>query len=198
MYKILDFDEFFCDENQSTILTCERKIAVSLISPNQVVHIAPISKSVKEHLELTLSIICDIYNIPKPSRGDDKVYICNLMAEVSKCMKEDERNFIIIRYILLRANRIAYVEYPYYITPFEFDSMRELDEVFKQYEIESHALIHKYDPINSESLTGNAIPFEKEKDDSAVKRSLDYIQEHKLISNYTLNTPKEYILKNQT
>ena len=197
MYKFMDFDKFFCDENQADILVSERKIAASLISPNQVVQITPIDASIKQHLELTLSIICDIYNIQKPFRGDDRVYICNLMKEVSKHMKEDERNFVIIRYILLRANRIAYVEYPYYITPFEYDSMREIDELFKQYEIETHALIHRFDPINSERLPGNAIPFERSNDESTIKKSLNYIQEHGLISEYELNAPKECILSNK-
>lgn len=195
MYKNLDFSEFFNDSNQETIPTCGRKIAVSLISPNQVVHVAPTDASVKQHLELTLSIICDIYNIPKPLRGDDKIYICNLMAKVAKHMKEDERNFVIIRYVLLRTNRIAYVEYPYYITPYEYERMKEIDELFKQYEIESYALIHKYDPVNRKRLIGNTISFEKDDDNSAIKRSLDYIQEHDLLNNYELSAPKEYILK---
>lgn len=194
MYKIMNFDEFFSEENQKDISITERKIAVSLISPNQVVHISPTDLSIVNHLELTLSIICDIYNIPKPIRGYDKIYICNLISEIANHMKDDERNFVIIRYILLRNNRVAYVEYPYYITPFEYDSMREIDALFKQYEIETHALIHKYDPINSERLIGNAIPFEKDKDKSTIKKSLKYIQEHGLIGEYELNTPKEYIL----
>lgn len=195
MYKTMKFDEFFCDKNQEDILPSERKIAISLITPNQIVHVAPTDKSIEVHLELSLSIICDIYKIEKPFRGYDKIYICNLMAEIAKHMKGDERNFVLVRYILLRNIRIAILEYPYYITEYEFQQVKQLDILYKQYEIEARALIQRYDPIDSQSLTGSAITFEKEKDDDAVKKSLDYIQEHGLISNYELNAPKEYILK---
>ncbi len=196
MYKKLVFDEYFSEENQEDIGIYGRKIALSLISPNQVVHAAPINSLVVNHLELSLSIICDLYNIPKPIRGDYRLYMISLMSEISKHLKDDERNYIIIRYILLRDNRIAYVEYPYFITNYEYERMKEIDKVFKQYDIESHALIHKYDPISNENLMGNAITFEKSDDsDSALKKSLDYIQEHGLVTDYELNAPDEHILK---
>ncbi|MCX4365006.1 MAG: hypothetical protein OSJ70_04460 [Bacilli bacterium] len=40
MYKKLVFDEYFSEENQEDIGIYGRKIALSLISPNQVVHAA--------------------------------------------------------------------------------------------------------------------------------------------------------------
>ena len=73
-----------------------------------------------------------------------------------------------------------------------YERMKEIDKLFKQYEIESHALIHKYDPISNENLMGNTI---SDDSDSALKKSLDYIQEHGLVTDYELNAPDENILK---
>lgn len=199
MYKRLVFEKFFNDEYQASLSINERKIAASLLSPNQVVHAMPNTNIKLNHLDLSLGIIADMYKVVKPTfSGDIGHYRHRLLMDLNKVIKNDELNFVLIRYILLRNNRIAVVEAPFYITEYEKDMLLELDKLFKKLNIDTDVLIHRYDPINMESMFGSSETFSHEGDNLAIKNAIKYYTGYHSIINYELNAPKEYILKNQT
>lgn len=193
MYKFLDFQDFFNDERQEKISPTGREIALSLISPNQMVHAVPNDTRCKFHLSLSLEIISDIYKIDKPIDYQDDIH--HLIVEINKYIKNDERNFIFISYLLLRNGRLAFIEYPIYITEYEYECMQKLREIYKEYCIETKATIHNYDPINCCERNCNPKTFEGDSKKSALDDSLEYLAKSKSIINYDLKAPKEYILK---
>lgn len=195
MYKLLNFQDFFNDERQEKLSATEREIALSLISPNQMVHAVPDDERCKFHLTLSLEIISDIYKIVKPTNMDYQIYNHKLIKEINKHIENDERNFIIIRYGLLKNNRFALIEYPMYITEYEYECMQNLRELYREYCIETEANINHYDPINCCEAPGITIGFESDDQKSALDYSLDYLTKSKSIINYNLKAPKEYILK---
>lgn len=196
MYKKLVFEEFFSDENQSSLAIMERKIAATLISPKQVVHAIPDDIIDINHLDLSLNMIADMYKINKPVfNGDIGSYRYRLLRAINEVIKNDERNFVLIRYILIRTARIAVVEAPHYITEFERDSLLALDDVFKDYKIDTDVLIHRYDPINMENMHGDSEGFDHNDGKDAIKDAIEYYENFHLISDYELLAPKEYILK---
>ncbi len=199
MYKKLVFEKFFNDEYQASLGTEERKIAASLLTPHQIVHAMPNTDLKLNHLDLSLGIIADMYKVIKPTfNGDIEHYRHRLLVDLNKVIKNDELNFVLIRYILLRNNRIAVVEAPYFITEYERDMLLELDKLFEELNIDTDVLIHKYDPINMETMFGSPEGFSHEDNNAAIKKAIKYYEGYHSIVNYELNAPKEYILKNQT
>lgn len=197
MYDKLTLENFFNDDRQSVLTDDARKIALSLITPNQVIHAEPIDGNplVCYHLDLSLQIISDIYKIKKPTSENRRLYYASLLVEISKYIKNDERNFIISRYILSHSERSAIWEFPYYITPKEFQEVKELSDVLKFFKVHSSAIIHQYDPINSRELVGEQKRFEEDNFNIGLDKALDYFEKNKCIMEYELNAPKEYILK---
>lgn len=195
MYKLLCFQDFFTETRQNQLDICERDIALSLVSPNQMIHAVPNNNFFKTHLDLSLAIISDIYKISKYISEDIQYYRYRQIAEIAKYLKDGERNFIIIRYILLRDFRLAVIEYSAYITFYEYECMSKLDELYKEYKIETKAIIHRYNPIDNEVLIGKSENFEGNADCSALLSSLEYFKNNNSIIDYQLNAPKEYILK---
>lgn len=196
MYEKLLLENFFSDECQEQLGIMERKIALSLISPNQVVHALPTLEEGISHLDLSLYIIADMYKVELPVySGDIGWYRYALLNTLKKVIKNDESNFILIRYILIRTERIAVVEAPWYITEFERDALLELDEVFKDLGVNVDVLMHRYDPINMEVMNGTPEGFGHEDSDSSIKSAIAFYEHYKSIVNYELVAPKEYILK---
>ncbi len=197
MYKDLIFDDFFNKDRQSVLVDVEREIALSLITPNQVVSVEtlPNNQLCQYHLDLSLQIISDIYKIAKPSSNDRKLYYLCLMSEIAKYIKDNERNFIIARYIISNSTRAAILEFPYYITPRELDSVKELKTIYEYYNVRATAIIHNYDPIDNHTLVGKPQTFGEDQFRTGLEKALQYLEENKCIVEYQLNAPKEYILK---
>lgn len=196
MYKKLIFDDFFNNEYQNTLGIMERKIAGTLITPNQVIHAIPSDIPNISHLDLSLNIIADIYQINKPTyNGDIGTYRYHLLNAIHEIIKNDESNFIYIRYILIRTERIAIVKSPYYITEFEKDNLLKLDDLYKDLYIHTDVLIHRYDPINMMCIHGTPVGFGHNDGRHAIKDAINYYEKHQNIIDYELLAPKEYILK---
>lgn len=196
MYKKMVLKEFFNDEYQDSLGIMERKIAVSLISPKQVVHARPNNITGVNHLDLSINIIADMYKINKPAfDGDIGTYRYKLLRNINQVIKNDEKNFILIRYILIRTARIAIIESPYYITEYERNTLLELSEIFKELNIDTDVLIHAYDPINTQDIYGCGKGFDHNDNKDAIKDAIKYYEDFHLIWDYELVAPKEYILK---
>lgn len=197
MYNRLIFENFFNDERQSVLTDTEREIALSLITPKQVIHAEPMANNplVRYHLDLSLQIISDIYKIEKPTSTDRKLYYLCLLSEIAKVIKNDEKNFIIVRYIMSRTQRNAILEFPYYITPSEYKMVKELESIYEYFKIGSSAIIHQYDPIDSKELVGQAKTFGEDSLTTGLHKVLEYFDNSSCIIDYELNAPKEYILK---
>ncbi len=190
------FEDFFSQEYQDTLLPLDRKIALSLVSPNQVVHAIPTYEKDANHFDLSLSIIADIYKLSKPVfDGNMAWYRYALLTNIRKVIKNDESNFIFVRYILLRNGRIAIVEAPWYITEYERNMLIELNKLFEDFNISIDFIIHRYDPINMEVMKGSAEGFGHDEEKSAIEMAIDYYEKYNSIIDYELLAPKEYILK---
>lgn len=198
MYDMLIIEDFFSDEKQKSLAEDYREIALSLITPNQAIHAepTPYNPLCRYHLDLALQIISDIYKIEKPTiTGDRQLYYIFLLSEIAKYIKNDERNFIISRYILSRSLRYVVVELPYYITPKEFQEIQELEKLYKDLKITTSAIIHNYDPTSSCNLYFKQKNFDDDTTNSGLSKALNYLEENKCITEYQLNAPKEYKLK---
>lgn len=196
MYKFLNFKDFFNKERQEKIPIGEEEIALSLISPNQMIHAIPDGSRCIFHSTLALEIISDIYKIVINFPINEDYYIPFLIKEINKYIKNDERNFIIIRYTLERSSRSAHIDYPAYITEYEYECMKKLKELYNEYCIETKAIVHYYDPINCCEIYHNDFKvFESDGEKSALDDSLEYLAKSNSIINYDLKAPKEYILK---
>lgn len=197
MYNRLNFDNFFNDERQSVLTDLEREIALSLITPKQAIHAEPIDNNplVCYHLDLSLQIISDIYKIEKPKCSDRKLYYFCLLSEINKVIKGDEKNFVIARYILSRTQRSAVLEFPYYITPSEYNAVKYLESVYKEFDVSTSAIVHNYDPINNCDLIGQPKTFGNDNYHTGLQKALEYFENSKCIIDYEINPVKEYILK---
>lgn len=198
MYKKLIFEDFFNDERQSVLTDIEREIALSLITPKQIIHTEPMANNllVCYHLDLSLQIISDIYKIEKPTSTDRRLYYLCLLSEIAKVIKNDEKNFIIARYIMSRTQRNAVLEFPYYITPSEYQMVKKLESIYEYFEINSSAIIHQYDPIDVKNLIGQVKTFDNGNFTSGLHKALEYFDNSNCIIEYDLTAlKKEYILK---
>lgn len=197
MYDRLIFENFFNKERQNVLTDIEREIALSLITTKQTIHAEPIANNplVNYHLDLSLQIISDIYQIEKPTSKDRRLYYAALIANIAKYIKNDEQNFIIVRYIISRSQRIAIVEFPYYITPYEYEKVKELEDILNYYEVLASAIVHQYDPINEQKLVGQEKTFDDDNYTTGLHKALTYFEHSNCITEYELKAPKEYILK---
>lgn len=196
MYNELVFDKFFDTERQEVLTDVMREIALSLITPNQIINAeAKVDNNLcKYHLDLSLQIISDIYRITKPTSQDRRLYYLCLMSEIAKYIKDDERNFIIARYIISRDTRSAIVEFPYYITNKEYEEIVKLRDIYDYYKVSAKAIIHSYDPTTNERFS-KPQTFGEDILESGLDKALKYLENNLCIKDYQLNAPKEYILK---
>lgn len=197
MYNKLIFEKFFNDERQEVLIDEDREIALSLVTPKQIIHAEPTQHNplVLYHFDLSLQIISDIYKITKPTSKVRRIYYASLLSEIAKYIKNDEKNFIIARYILSNSARSVVWEFPYYITQKEFNEVKKLVDIFNFYKVHTSAIIHQYDPIDSIDLPGLNKTFGDDNFHAGLNKALDYFEKNNCIVEYELNAPKEYILK---
>ncbi len=142
--RSVDLDEILNLHNPMKRSNAE--LAVSIITPSQMVHATQVDGSYDDHPTLLNDVFAHMY------------------TEVPKNMRD---YCIEIRYVVFDKNRrYAYVKTPYYITPSELENLTILNIELKRHGFTVYSLIGEFDPLTGlEPKTDDSLDIPLDKDD---------------------------------
>lgn len=195
MLKELDFEEFYKDENAEI---GDGLGGVGIITPSQcvqVINFPDFDKYTNQmvdglgyHFNTEMEIYDELFDLKlEKDKGFDLV---NRNIFETK-IKNGEKNFIVIRYVITydyefdKVIKNAIIIIPMYITPFQLKKLEEIDKTLKKYNSGSQVTITNYDPFNLEDdKSVESVDFEDENNN--LKHAIEYLKENDRVEDYIL------------
>lgn len=195
MLKELDFEEFYKDENAEI---GDGLGGVAIITPSQfvqVINLPDIDKFTGEsvdglgyHIYTEMEIYDELFDLKlEKYKGFDLV---NRNIFETK-IKNGEKNFIVVRYVIKydyendKVIKDALITIPMYITPFQLKKLEEIDRTLDKYNSDSKVVVTNYDPFNLDE-DKNTKPKEFEEEEDNLKNAIKYLKDHDRVEDYIL------------
>lgn len=196
----LDYDYFFRDSFDMVLEDDRNKLgATGIITPNQSIQVLNLKGPDAKwrdidgfgfHHDTLSSIFTKMFDIDIRFMAD----IFEIDEEIERKLPNRDKNYVFVRYIHLEDNR-SYVNFtiPKYITPYQCEEIRRLNEIYKNYDnVEVEAMVTNYNPINMKLEKSLIHYFEGTSNN--IENALDYMNRNNRIKEFDSPIKDEIII----